>query len=547
MAGRENGESMEREQFNSGNEQSLPWRRQVTGDLGKILLIYPITGMDVFGINVGLPLSCLYLGTVLQQAGYRVEILDERITDTFEADVARSIEQEKPILVGISSMTGLQIRGGLKAARTVRKVDPSLPIVWGGVHPTLCPESTLKDSLCDFIVKGEGELTLVELADCLRQNGDLSKVAGIGYKEGDRLCYGPYRPMIEDLDVIPRPDYDLIPMEHYFTKAPSTNQAQLQIVTSRGCPYDCEFCYNLKFNERRFRHHSAQRVVDDICYLVNRFGVKAIFIEDDYFFGHPGRVEEVCDLLIPKNLDLLIQVPCRIDYLHKRSAEMLDKLYRAGFKELWIGIESGSEKRLKEIMKRNTLDQVREVNQSLKGSDVYVKYGFMAGFPNEDREETLETVDFMFELLNSNPNAGTAPVAVYTPYPGTTLYDKARLVHGANFPNTLEGWSHFHFAENNNPFLSPEQHRFVSKINTISRFFERRGFERFCNNRLKPLMMGIYAVYYRYLRLRLRWRFFAFMPEIPLIRLSEKIYVQLFHRSQLARARKSGINTESRA
>jgi hypothetical protein len=148
-------------------------------------------------------------------------------------------------------------------------------------------------------------------------------------------------------------------------------------------------------------------------------------------------------------------------------------------------------------------------------------------------------VDFMFELLKTNPNAGVAPVAVYTPYPGTTLYDKARLVHGASFPDTLEGWSRFHFAENNNPFLSPQQSRFVGTINTVSRFFERRAFERFCNNRFKPLLMLIYNLYYRYLRLRLRWRFFGFMPEVPLIRLMERVYISWFHRAQLSKARRT--------
>ncbi len=517
---------------------TYPWKNQRLGDPGKILLIYPITGMDVFGINVGLPLSCLCLGTVLEQAGYRVEILDERTTRTFEKDVASSIATECPLLVGISSMTGMQIRGGLKAARTVRKLDPSLTIVWGGVHPSLCPESTLKDALCDIVVLGEGEITLTELADCLGRGGELNEVAGIGYKQDGKLIYTSKRPMIENLDALPRPNYDLINMDPYFTRSPSTGQAQLQIVTSRGCPFDCEFCYNLKFNERRFRYHSSQRVISDIKYLVDRFSISAIFIEDDYFFGHPGRVQQITDLLLEGDFDLLIQVPCRIDYLYRQDDEMIDKLYRAGFKELWIGVESGSPTRLKEILKRTTLDQVRNVNHMLARSDVYPKYGFMAGFPKEERQETLQTVDFMFELLNSNPNAGVAPVAIYTPYPGTTLYDKARLSFGMQFPDTLEGWSHFHFGENNNPFLSASQKKFISKVNVMSRFFERRAFERFCDNRFKPLLMGLHSLYYRYLRLRLRWRFFEFMPEIPLIRMLEKIYIQFFHRAQLSRVSK---------
>jgi len=516
------------------------WERAVAGSLGRVILVYPTTGMDVFGINVGLPLSCLYIGTVLQQAGYDVSIVDERVTADFEEDVeAAVLAGPRPLFVGISSMTGTQIRGGLRAARVVRQVAPDVPLVWGGVHPTLCPDSTLKHPLCDIVVRGEGEITAVELADRLLGEDDLSRVAGLGFKRDGEAVWTASRPLIENLDAIPRPDYDLIPMEHYFTRAPSTGEAQLQLVTSRGCPFDCEFCYNQKFNERRFRYHSSERVVSDIKYLVQRFGVNALFIEDDYFFGHPKRVEDICDRLIEAKLDLLIQVPCRIDYLYRRSPEMLEKLYRAGFRELWIGVESGSEQRLKEIMKRTTLEQVREVNRLLAGSNVYAKYGFMAGFPNEDREETLQTVDFMFELLRENPNAGVAPVAVYTPYPGTTLYDKARLIYGAKFPDTLEGWSRFHFAENNNPFLSPQQKKFVTKINTISRFFERRAFERFCNNRWKPLLMMLYSLYYRYLRWRLRHRFFNFMPEVHLIRLLERLYIQWLHRNQLTRVRRT--------
>ncbi len=161
--------------------QGMVWERSVSEDLGKVLLLYPNTGMDVFGINVGLPLSCLYLGTVLESAGYRVEIVDERVTRSFEADVARSIREERPVLAGISSMTGMQIRGGLTAARAIREVDPRLPIVWGGVHPTLCPDSTLKHDLCNIIVKGEGEITLVELADCLRQGGDPGQIPCVGF------------------------------------------------------------------------------------------------------------------------------------------------------------------------------------------------------------------------------------------------------------------------------------------------------------------------------------------------------------------------------
>lgn len=503
-----------------------------------VVLVYPNTGMDLFGINVGLPLAVLYLGTVLNRDGYRVRIVDQRLTRNFSDDLRRAVDNDT-LMVGISSMTGTQIRGGLQAARLVRESNPRIPIVWGGVHPTLCPESTLRDPNCDVVVKGEGEATIVELARCLEAGGSLDTVAGIGFKDGDKLRFTEPRAMIKPLDSIPSPNYDLVDMTPYFTSAPSTGQRQLQIVTSRGCPYNCEFCYNLEFNEKKYRFQTAERVVQEIELLINRFGVEALFIEDDYFFGSKKRVEQICDLLIERDIHILIQAPCRVDFLDQASEALMAKMKRAGFKELWVGIETGSPERMNEIMKRNTLEQVLEANRKLSEAGLYVKYGFMAGFPGEDRRETLQTVDFIFKLLGDNPHAGVAPIAIFTPYPGTDLYYKCVNQFGFVAPETLEEWSTFHFGMNNNTFLNDEQRQFLTKLNVMSKFFERRAFERYCNNRWKGVMMTLYDVYFKILKLRLRTQFFDFMPEIPMIQRMEKVYLQAMHQAELSKAKRS--------
>ncbi|MBI3941240.1 MAG: B12-binding domain-containing radical SAM protein [Acidobacteria bacterium] len=503
-----------------------------------VVLVYPNTGMDLFGINVGLPLAVLYLGTVLDRAGYQVRIVDQRLTRTFDEDLRRSVDANT-LMVGISSMTGTQIRGGLQAARVVRRAEPRIPIVWGGVHPTLCPESTLRDSHCDIVVKGEGEATVVELAQCLEAGGSPEAVPGIGFKQEGAQRFTAPRPMIKPLDSIPSPNYDLVDMTPYFTSAPSTGQRQLQIVTSRGCPYNCEFCYNLEFNEKKYRFQSAERVVQEIEYLIQRFGIEALFIEDDYFFGSKKRVEQICDLLIERDIQILIQAPCRVDFLDQASDALMAKMKRAGFKELWVGIETGSPKRMQEIMKRNTLDQVLAANRKLSDAQLYVKFGFMAGFPGEDRQETLQTVDFIFKLLGENPHAGVAPIAIFTPYPGTDLYYKCVSQFGFSPPETLEEWSNFHFGMNNNTFLNDEQRKFLTKLNVMSKFFERRAFERYCNNRWKGLMMAIYDAYFGILKLRLRNKFFGFMPEVPLIQRMEKFYLQLMHQAELSKAKRT--------
>jgi radical SAM superfamily enzyme YgiQ (UPF0313 family) len=459
------------------------------------------------------------------------------LTRKFEQDLAASID-DRTLLVGISSMTGTQIRGGLLAGKVVRGLDPAIPIVWGGVHPSLCPESTLRDTHCDIVVKGEGEATIVELARCLESGGNLADVAGIGYKEGNDLSFSAARPMIKPLDSIPSPNYDLVDMTPYFTSAPSTGQRQLQIVTSRGCPYNCEFCYNLEFNEKKYRYQSAERVVAEIERLIERFHIEALFIEDDYFFGSKKRVEQICDLLLERDIQILIQAPCRVDFLERADEELMAKMKKAGFRELWVGIETGSPLRMQEIMKRNTLEQVLEANRKLAEAQLYVKYGFMAGFPGEGREETLQTVDFMFRLLGENPHAGVAPIAIFTPYPGTDLYYKCVERFGFAPPETLEEWSNFHFGMNNNTFLDNDHRRFLTRLNVMSKFFERRAFERFCNNRFKSVMMALYDVYFRILKLRLKTQFFDFMPEVPLIQWMERVYLQVMNQAELSRARK---------
>ncbi|MBI4457063.1 MAG: B12-binding domain-containing radical SAM protein [Acidobacteria bacterium] len=503
-----------------------------------IVLVYPTTGMDLFGINVGLPLAVLYLGTVLDRARYEVRIVDQRLARRFDEELHRTVDTNT-LMVGISSMTGTQIRGGLLAARIVRDISPQTPIVWGGVHPTLCPESTLRDPHCDIVVRGEGEATVVDLAHCLCIGGNLDTVAGIGYKQDGALRFTAARPMIKPLDSIPSPNYDLLDMNPYFTSAPSTGQRQLQIVTSRGCPYNCEFCYNLEFNEKKYRFQSAERVVREIEYLINRFGIEALFVEDDYFFGSKKRVEQICDLLIERGIQILIQAPCRVDFLDRTDEVLMAKMKRAGFRELWVGIETGSPRRMQEIMKRNTLEQVLAVNKKLADAQLYVKYGFMTGFPGEDRQETLQTVDFIFKLLGENPHAGVAPIAIFTPYPGTDLYHKCVDQFGFAPPGTLQQWSNFHFGMNNNTFLSEEQRNFLTKINVMSKFFERKAFERYCNNHLKGVMMTIYDFYFKILKLRLHTKFFDFMPEIPLIQWMERIYLQFMHQAELSKAKRT--------
>jgi len=494
-----------------------------------VVLIYPNAGQDVLGINVGLPLSLLYVGTALKKAGFGVTILDERTTADLESLIKESLASN-PLFVGISSMTGYQIRHGLTIAQIVRDLNPEVRIVWGGVHPTIHSDSTVQHKLVDIVVIGDGEETCVELARALDSREDLSKVRGIVFKqESGRIVHTPERPKA-DLDAIPSPDYSLVDLNHYFTIGHISRTKQLQVVTSRGCPFHCGYCYLLLPELRGYRTLSAERVYSDIEYLRDNYGIRSVFFYDDYFFGNRQRVLEFVELIERKPLGVQFEVSCRIDFLARESDDFLARLRRAGFTELLIGVESGSDRILKMIRKGFTRDQVIEANRKLAKAGIGSKLSWMAGFPTETKAEFYETVDLMLQLTDENPFCSLTPLGIYTPYPGTELYESCRKVFGAIFPETLDGWADYQWQKNNNLFLNPDDFRLLTKLNVASRFFDPKLFQRFGRKHFRLLIMALYHSYGSLIRLRVRKRFFGLMPEIAVLNWLQNYYIDSIHK-----------------
>ncbi len=503
-------------------------------DRRRVLLVFPRTGQDVYGINVGLPLGVLSLATVLDAAGFRPVIVDERVTPDFPAAVAAAAAPGL-LFAGISAKTGFQIRGGLAAARIIRTTAPGIPIVWGGVHPTLVPETTLRHPLVDLIASGEGEETVVDLARCLAEGHDPGRVPGLILKRGDRLERTPPRPLIDDLDRLPRMRYELLNVRDYITIGHILREPQLQLCTSRGCVHRCGYCYNLLFNHRKYRAMSAERTHAEIIHLHRAFGVRSIFFYDDYFFGNRARVTRLLELLEAEPLPLSFEVSCRVDFIDRADPGLLERLRQAGFRELLIGVESGNDAILDLIHKDFTVAQVLSANRKLAAAGIHAKYSFMAGFPGETDRQVLDTVDLMRRLLAENPHASVTPLGIFTPYPGTELYQKCLDAGLANFPDTLEAWADYNWVEARHSFLSRRQMTFLNRLNVMSRFFDRRAFERFGNRFLSPLVMAFYHVYSRWNSFRLRRRFFAGMFEVPLLNWMQDLYVRRANRRLLAR------------
>jgi len=490
-----------------------------------VILVYPRTLWDIRNVTTRLPLAALYIGTVLQEHGYSVQVIDQRV-DSDWAETLREALHERPLWVGISAMTGRQIHWGLEAARLVRDADESVPIVWGGVHPTILPEQTLAHLLVDVVAVGEGEMTALELSEALRERGTreagrdknltptvIGAIAGLVWEhEGRVIRNAPryYTPM----DEWPLLDYRLVDVESYIlSEVPG--ERSLQITTSRGCPFHCGYCYlTVVPDGRRYRAEKPERTVDRIERLQREFNLNAIHIIDDEFFTRRDRARRVCELLLDRGIEVTLRTNCRIDYVDRMSLEDLQLFRKAGFRHLYLGAESGSDRVLKFIQKDITREQIVHVNQKLKVVGIAPKFSFMGGFPTETVHEVRDTIRLMARLVRDNPHAYTTPVQLYSPYPGTDLYDYC-VEQGMSVPQDLEGWAESGWEHIDYSWLSSEEEAFLQKTAYFTFFLDGKTVPESTSS--WPLRLA--ARFYGWLvRARISLDFFRAMPEVRLIK-----------------------------
>jgi radical SAM superfamily enzyme YgiQ (UPF0313 family) len=483
--------------------------------MAEVVFIFPRTLWDIKNVTTRLPMSVLYMGTVLQEWGFSVQVIDQRVDEGWERTLRRAL-RERPLWVGISSMTGQQIRWGLEAARMVRRVDAAIPIVWGGVHPTILPKQTLAHPLVDAVAVGEGEITALELTETLREGGlqaDLSGIAGLVWRQNGRVVRNPPR-SFTPMDEFPMLDYGLVEIENYIlSEVPG--ERSLQITTSRGCPMRCGYCYLSAVPDGcRYRAESPERTVARIERMMAGFDLNAIHIIDDEFFTRLKRARRVCELIVERGVRATLRTNCRVDYVDRMSMDDLALFRRAGFKHLYLGAESGNDRVLAFVNKRITREQIVRVNLKLKEAGITPKFSFMGGFPTESMAEIKDTMALMARLIRDNPDAYTTPVQVYSPYPGTALYDHCAQ-DGMSRPRSLEewtesGWEHIDCAQ-----LSPAEERFLRKAAYFTFFLDGKTVAESARS---PMMRLAARIYGSFVRWRVARDFYAFMPEVALIK-----------------------------
>jgi len=230
------------------------------------------------------------VATPLDVAGYKVRIIDQWTEPDWEEILLAELKT-MPICVGITATTGTQIYWALKASEIVKE-NSNVPVVWGGIHASMLPSQTLENQYIDIIVQGEGEETFLELVNTLASKRPLDNVKGILYKDGSQIKQTPPRPFI-DLNKQPRLSYHLIDLKSHMNSIYGIDA--LQFETSRGCPFNCSFCYNTSFNKRKWRAMDTEQTLFRIKRVVEQYGIKGFIFSDDNFFTNLDRAHDILE------------------------------------------------------------------------------------------------------------------------------------------------------------------------------------------------------------------------------------------------------------
>lgn len=473
-----------------------------------VVLIYPnlITGC-MSNPKVQIPMGLLCVATPVSRAGYKVKIIDQRIQPQWQSLLRQELEQD-PVCIGITSMTGPQLQPALEISRMAKEYG-NVPVVWGGVHPSLLPEQTLENEYIDIVIQGEGEETFLELVQALEGKRPLNNVKGIWYKENGRTRHTGIRHFI-DLNQQPPLSYHLIEPRKYFRTM--FNVEHLNFFTSRGCPYPCTFCFNTVFNKRSWRAMDPDIVVQRIKDFVLKYKVRGLTFTDINFFTDMDRGRNILKGIIRENLNIIIsKISIRVDTLSKMDKDDFVLLERVGCRRLTIGVESGSERILHLLKKPIDLPQLLKINSNMRQYSLVPSYLFMMGIPTETKDDLAESVSLAIKLLDENPNVVNI-FSIFTPYPGTELFDIA-VKHGLDVPQQIKEWIPFNYRNytQNTHWLSKEMLKIIEMIDFCSFFI---GIQPFKNpNPLVTLLCNLYAPM---ARKRLEKLFYRFPVEIKL-------------------------------
>lgn len=372
------------------------------------------------------PLGIAYLQSILEKNNYEVKSID-MFNYSFKK-CEKEIRKYDPDIVGISCFTN-ERANSFKLAEICKNINPDIKVIMGGPHATFLSDQIISNFPVDFIVRNEGEVTILELIKTLEKGKNLKNVLGITFRKNGKIFKNKDRPFIKNLDEIPFPEYRDFDLKNYFPKKTDIDiysplsisrfldLRSLSIITSRGCPFNCQFCSTSRFWGGCWRFRSARNVVDEIELLYYKYKIKFFNFADDVFSINQKRVIEICKEIIKRKLDLFWSAATRVDFISKK---MLEWMKKSNCIQVQYGVESGSPKILKNIKKQISINQIIRAFEISKKLGLMTHCFLIIGNPGENKQTINETIKLL-DIIKPDSISPALPII----FPNTPLYELA--------------------------------------------------------------------------------------------------------------------------
>lgn len=410
-------------------------------NIAKVILIQPTFSEHIYAMDeISPPMALLQLAAVLLAQGYEITIINQQIDANWEQTLLSELS-ENTVCVGITSLTGLQIYFAIKAAKLVKERS-SVPVVWGGIHSSMVPEHTVKNRYVDYVITGPAEESFPQFVKSLVNHMSIENIPALVTLDSEGIVKRNSEKHLPSIDEIP-------PVPFYLDSSFNNNpKPKITIITSRGCPHRCAFCFNEFYYKRKWQAMSAERVLNLVDFYIDEYGPCSAhkkdptisFATESNFFVSASRVDKICQGLLDRNLPVNWEgVSCRVDYHKNIKESTLKKLRDLGCDRLLTGVEGGNQRMLDLIKKDLKIEDVFLMGEKLVDCGIKIHTSFIMGLPHETEYDRLSIVDLISKIRSRFGSMHTYSIFSYAPFPGTELWDEG-IKLGFQPPTKLTDW-----------------------------------------------------------------------------------------------------------
>jgi anaerobic magnesium-protoporphyrin IX monomethyl ester cyclase len=475
----------------------------------KVVLFYP----PYEGDPLGAPLCLLSLAAPLLTEEFDVCIIDAAIVPDWEERILREVRDA--LCLGISVLTGPMIRGAIRIAKAVKAANPTFPVIFGGWHPSLVPGQTLNERYVDAVVRGQGDLTLLEIVRRLADGKSYNDVAGVSTKPFGLMQHSPER-RTALLDDLPMPAFHLTDFDAYER---ASGIRKLAYATSVGCPYACNYCTDMVFYKRKFNALAAERVVTEVTDLVDRYRIDEVAMLDSNLPVDWRRAVAIAQGFLDSGLHFDWTFQASTDFLSRMSDDDVRMLGASGVTHMGFGTESTSADVLKLMNKRHQrLNEMYETARKAALGGIHVTFNLIFGYPGETETNRIETLATMSDIAREFWNVSFSP-NIFTPYPGIPIWPQLKEL-GLREPETLSEWIELPLGKKPLPWLQGDE---LARLRKMLEFFLLNNQLRKATKNHPGLRQGLRRALGAPLRWRIRANKYSFPWELWVARSFEKV------------------------